>query len=66
MCALRPIVCFHAPEPQAGSIRTSDGQRADLFNVRHYPVLAVCRVCDELIQAESFFRPFEHVEEEVA
>lgn len=50
----------HVPEPRAGSIFTSDGQRADLFNVRHYPVHAVCRGCGEPIQAESFFRPFLH------
>jgi hypothetical protein len=54
--------CSHIPEPKAGSILTSDGRKADLFNVRHYPVRAVCRVCDEPIKADSFFRPFAHVD----
>ena len=52
----------HAPEPRAGSIRTDDGRRADLFNVRDYPVQAVCRICGEPIEADSYFRPFEHAE----
>jgi hypothetical protein len=52
----------HVPEPRAGSIFSSDGERADLFNFRHYPVHAVCRGCGERIQAESFFRPFLHTD----
>jgi hypothetical protein len=63
MHAVRPIVGFHMPEPRAGSIRTSDGRQADLFNYRHYPVRAVCRGCGEPIRAESFYRPFEHTDE---
>lgn len=50
----------HVPEPRAGSIRARDGRRADLFNVRHYPVRAVCRICGEPIEADSYFRPFAH------
>lgn len=56
----------HVPEPRAGSIFTGDGQRADLFNFRHYPVHAVCRGCGETIQADSFFRPFLHVDVRLA
>jgi hypothetical protein len=58
------VIRHHAPEPAVGTIRTSDGQQADLFNISHYPVLAVCRVCSEPIRAESFLRPFAHYEEE--
>ena len=57
-----PLGRSHVPEPRAGSLFACDGQRADLFNVRHYPVRAICRICDEVIRAESFFRPFGHVE----
>lgn len=60
------VARFHSPEPAVGSIRTSDGQRADLFNARHYPVQATCRVCREPIQADSFLRPFRHHEDEPA
>ena len=56
----------HVPEPRAGSFFASDGQRADLFNFRHYPVRAVCRGCGETIQADSFFRPFMHVDPPLA
>lgn len=52
----------HVPEPRPGSILTHDGRRADLFNVRDYPVRAVCRICEEPIEADSYFRPFVHVE----
>ena len=54
----------HAPEPQPGSFRavTGDGDDADLFNLNHYPVHAVCRVCSEPIQAEAFLRAFRHEE----
>jgi hypothetical protein len=62
--AVDPLVCSHAPEPKAGSILTGDGRRADLFNFRHYPVRALCRLCGESIRAESFFQPFEHVDGE--
>lgn len=57
------VVRFHAPEPAAGTIRTSDGRRADLFNAGHYPVEAVCRVCGEPIRTDSFLRPFAHFED---
>jgi hypothetical protein len=60
------VVYSHVPEPRAGSIFTSDGQRADLFNFRHYPVHAVCRSCGETIQADSFFRPFMHADAPLA
>lgn len=50
----------HDPEPRMGSLLSQDGRRADLFNMRHYPVQASCRTCGEPIEAESFFRPFAH------
>lgn len=56
----------HAPEPKAGSFRTSDGQHADLFDASHYPVQAVCRVCSEPIRADSFLRPFVHTDTDAA
>lgn len=58
------VVGRHSPEPAVGTFRTPDGQQADLFNVRHYPVQAVCRVCSEPIRAESFLRPFAHFEDD--
>lgn len=57
-------VRFHSPEPAVGTIRTSDGRQADVFDISHYPVQAVCRVCSEPIRAGSFLRPFAHFEEE--
>lgn len=50
----------HDPEPRAGTLLSRDGRRADLFNVRHYPVQGNCRTCGEPIRADSFFRPFIH------
>ena len=52
----------HAVEPEPGSFRavTGDGDDADLFNLNHYPVHAVCRVCSEPIRAEAFLRAFRH------
>lgn len=52
----------HAAEPKPGSFRavTGDGDDADLFNLNHYPVHAVCRVCSEPIQAQTFLRAFTH------
>jgi hypothetical protein len=52
----------HAAEPEPGSFRavTGDGDEADLFNLDHYPVHAVCRVCSEPIRAEAFLRAFRH------
>jgi hypothetical protein len=54
----------HAAEPEPDSFRavTGDGGHADLFNLNHYPVHAVCRVCSEPIQAETFLRAFRHEE----
>lgn len=64
MRSVELVVRFHSPEPAVGTIRTSDGQQADLFNIRHYPIYAVCRVCSEPIRADSFLQPFIHFEEE--
>ena len=52
----------HPAEPEPGSFRavTGDGDDADLFNLDHYPVHAVCRVCNEPIRAEAFLRAFSH------
>jgi len=54
----------HAPEPEPGSFRagSGDGGDADLFNLNHYPVHAVCRTCSEPIRAEAFLRAFRHNE----
>ena len=54
----------HAVEPQPGSFRavTADGDDADLFNLNHYPVHAVCRVCRLPIRAEAFLRAFSHAD----
>ena len=53
---------MHAAEPDPGSFRalTGDGNDADLFNLNHYPVHAVCRVCNEPIRAETFLFAFMH------
>ncbi len=52
----------HTAEPEPGSFRavTGDGAEADLFNLNHYPVHAVCRVCNKPIRAEAFLRAFRH------
>jgi hypothetical protein len=52
----------HAAEPTPGSFRavTGDGDEADLFNLNHYPVHAVCRVCNKPIRAEAFMLAFRH------
>ena len=52
----------HTAEPEPGSFRavTGDGDDADLFNLDHYPVHAVCRACGEPIRAEAFLRAFRH------
>jgi hypothetical protein len=52
---------MHTPEPLAGTFRTAEGNPADLFDIAHYPVRAVCRVCQQAIRADNFIRPFEHV-----
>jgi len=51
----------HLAEPKAGTFRTADGREADLFTRKHYPVYAVCLVCEHVISARSFALPFEHV-----
>jgi len=52
----------HQAEPRPGSFRavTEDGDDADLFNLNHYPVHAVCRVCNQPIRAEAFLSAFIH------
>jgi anti-sigma regulatory factor (Ser/Thr protein kinase) len=55
----------HSPEPTAGTFRTLDGQDADLFNLHHYPVRAICQVCGKQIKADTFLRPFWHVEDKL-
>jgi hypothetical protein len=60
----RPAVkrAEHTAEPEPGSFRakTEDGDDADLFNLNHYPVHAVCRACGEPIRAEAFLSAFKH------
>lgn len=51
----------HTAEPAPGSFRAATGGEADLFDLTHYPVHAVCRVCGEPIKAETFLRAFRHV-----
>jgi hypothetical protein len=50
----------HPAEPAPGPFLTAGGGQADLFDLSHYPVRAVCRVCQQPIRAESFLRAFEH------
>jgi hypothetical protein len=52
----------HTAEPAPGSFSAATGGDADLFNLSHYPVRAVCRVCDAPIKAETFLRAFKHVD----
>ena len=52
----------HAAEPAPRSFRAATGGDADLFNVDHYPVQAICRICSEPIQAVDFLRAFAHKE----
>jgi hypothetical protein len=52
----------HAAEPEASSFRTADGREADLFTPEHYPIDAVCQVCQGAIRARSFVLPFEHLD----
>lgn len=56
----------HPAEPAAQTFRTVDGLDADLFNLSHYPVRAVCRVCGGPIEADCFLLPFEHVTADLA
>jgi hypothetical protein len=51
----------HSAEPEAGSFRTADGRKADLFTLEHYPIYATCQVCGRAIRAGSFALPFEHL-----
>jgi hypothetical protein len=53
----------HTADPVPGSFRAATGGDADLFDLNHYPVHAVCRVCGEPIEAETFLRAFRHVAE---
>jgi hypothetical protein len=50
----------HPAEPAPGLLLTAGGGDADLFDLSHYPVRAVCRVCQQPIRAESFLNAFEH------
>ena len=50
----------HPAEPAPGSFRAVAGGEADLFDLDHYPVNAICRVCRAPIWAEAFLRPFSH------
>jgi hypothetical protein len=50
----------HTAEPAPGSFSAATGGDADLFNLNHYPVHAVCRVCHGPIKAETFLRAFMH------
>jgi hypothetical protein len=55
-----PLRGAHTAEPDPGTFLTAGGGDVDLFDVSHYPVQAVCRVCQEPIRAETFLRTFEH------
>jgi hypothetical protein len=50
----------HPAEPDPRTFLTAGGRHADLFDVSHYPVRAVCRVCRKPISAQTFLRAFEH------
>jgi len=50
----------HPAEPKPGSFRAVTGEAADLFDLRHYPVRATCRLCDGPIKADPFLRAFTH------
>ena len=50
----------HTADPVPGSFRAVTGGDADRFDLNHYPVQAVCRVCREPIKAETFLRAFRH------
>jgi len=60
MSQLLPRPREHTAEPAPGTLLTSVGGDADLFDLNHYPVRAQCRTCREPIRAESFLRAFEH------
>jgi hypothetical protein len=50
----------HKAEPAPGTFQAVTGGEADLFNLDHYPVRAVCRVCSGPIRAEAFILAFRH------
>ena len=50
----------HTADPAPGSFRAATGGDADLFDLNHYTVRAVCRVCGEPIEAETFLHTFGH------
>jgi hypothetical protein len=56
----------HLAEPKAGTFRTADGRKANLFTLEHYPIYAACQVCEAAICARSFVLPFEHLPEPAA
>ena len=66
MTALRPAYAAirpdHEAEPETGTIRRSSGEKADLFNMAHYPLYASCRQCGNPIEAQGFLYPFIHAE----
>lgn len=52
----------HNPDPKPGTWKRKDtGQPADFFTSVHYPIKALCRICLQPIEAESFLKPFVHV-----
>jgi hypothetical protein len=55
-----PLTGSHSAEPAPGSFQAATGEDADLFDLNHYPVHAMCRHCDEPIRAEAFLRAFRH------
>lgn len=52
----------HEIRPVKDSWYTKGGLPADLFRSSDYPIEAVCVSCSRPIVAQSFLRPFEHVE----
>ena len=54
----------HKPEPRKGTWkRKSDGQSVDLLAAGNYPVQAECLYCGKTLEAESYWKPFVHVED---
>jgi hypothetical protein len=51
----------HTAEPDLGTLRTTEGQEADLFTPGHYPIESVCRICQGPVRAASYVLPFEHL-----
>lgn len=50
----------HTAEPAQGTFRSAAGGVANLFTMSHYPIDAICQVCQQPIRAESFLRAFQH------